>query len=471
LSGAATLTGGTVQVPTPAQNFAPQTSYTILTAGTRNSITFAGVTASSIFLAPSLSYPSQQQVVLTLNALPFNTAAQTPNQIAVANALNAGSQNALTAQLFGQTSIAGARQAFNALSGEVYGSVQNTQADQTQFTRNAILGRLRQSDSSGDTAALASGGPELGYAETVDSSSFGGGAIKSIANGWHDLTTWVQGFGGVGHVDADANGNAAALRSNFSGFLTGTDVGFGTMRVRLVGGYTATNLDLDGRSSTAGISSALLGTYAGTNFGALRLRSGAVASFDSIDTSRLITFPGFADSAKACLNGYTGQAFGEVGLRHVVRPDCDRAFRRPGPCARPRRSVHRERRYRGPCWVGQQRKHRLFLARRARRDAGGRRRAEPARLGDTAARLRRRHLHRGTGVPEWRRLLGRRRADRRRLRAGRRRRRLAHHGADEARRRLSRRTRPARPGPNRQSQIHLEFLLTSPPRYCHRRSM
>lgn len=45
----------------------------------------------------------------------------------------------------------------------------------------------------------------------------------------------------------------------------------------------------------------------------MRLRSGAVASFDSIDTSRVIAFPGFADSAKARLNGYTGQAFGEVG--------------------------------------------------------------------------------------------------------------------------------------------------------------
>jgi len=126
IGGIATLTGGTVQVQTAATNFAAQTSYTILTAGSLGNTTFAGATASSIFLSPTLSYPSQQQVVLTLNALPFASAAQTPNQVAVANALNAGSQNALTAALFGQTSIAGARQAFNALSGEVYGSVQNT---------------------------------------------------------------------------------------------------------------------------------------------------------------------------------------------------------------------------------------------------------------------------------------------------------------------------------------------------------
>lgn len=312
VAGTATLTGGIVQVLAQSANLTT-TNYTILTAGSLGNTTFAGATASSIFLSPTLSYPSQQQVVLTLNALPFASAAQTPNQIAVANALNAGNQNALTAALFGQTSIAGARQAFNALSGEVYGSVQNTQADQTQFARNAVLGRLRQSDSGGDTAALSSGGPELSYAENPNSSTGFPGFAKAAADGWHDLTTWVEGLGGIGHVDAAANGNTAALSSNFSGFLTGTDARFGAMRVGLMGGYTATNLNIDGRSSTAGINSALLGAYAGTSYGSFHLRSGAVASFDSIDTSRVIDFPGFADSAKAHLNGYTSQAFGEAG--------------------------------------------------------------------------------------------------------------------------------------------------------------
>ncbi|SHN76759.1 autotransporter outer membrane beta-barrel domain-containing protein [Bradyrhizobium erythrophlei] len=309
VGGTATLTGGTVQVLAQSANLTA-TNYTILTAGSPNGTTFAGVTTSSIFLSPTLSYPTPQEVDLTLTAKPFNTAAATPNQTAVANALNAGAQNALTAILFGQTSIAGAQQIFNALSGEVYGSVQNTQADETQFARNTILGRLRQSDSSGNTAALAFGGPELSYAASVDSST---GFAKAAADTWHDLTTWVQGLGGVGHVDADANGNAAALRSNFSGFLTGTDARFGAMRVGLMGGYTATNLNIDGRSSTAGINSALLGAYAGTSYGSFHLRGGAVVSFDSIDTSRVIAFPGFADSAKAHLDGYTGQAFGEVG--------------------------------------------------------------------------------------------------------------------------------------------------------------
>jgi hypothetical protein len=173
VGGTATLTGGTVQVLTAAGNYAGSITYTILTAGTRNSTTFAGATMNNIFLTPTLTYPSQQEVDLTLTSKAFNTAAATPNQTAVANALNAGAQNALTAILFGQTSIAGAEQIFNALSGEFYASLQNTQADQTLIAREAMLGRLRQGDASGDTAALAFGGPELSYAEAP------GGVVKA----------------------------------------------------------------------------------------------------------------------------------------------------------------------------------------------------------------------------------------------------------------------------------------------------
>jgi outer membrane autotransporter protein len=299
-------------VLTQAANYAAQTNYTILTAGPRNSTTFAGVTASSIFLTPSLSYPSAQEVDLTLTSKPFNTAASTPNQTAVANALNAGAQNALTAILFGQTSIAGAQQIFNALSGGVYASLQNSQADQTQFARNAMLGRLRQSDASGDTSALSFGGPMLSYGESGD------GAVKApgTGDGGYDVTSWLQGFGGTGHVDS--NSNAAALSSTFSGFLTGTDARFGMLRAGLMGGYTHTNLNVDALASSGGIDSAQLGAYAGLTVGAFHLRGGGSASFDTINTSRLIALPGVAETAHAQFNGTTGQVFGEVAYSVAI---------------------------------------------------------------------------------------------------------------------------------------------------------
>jgi outer membrane autotransporter protein len=304
VGGTATLTGGTVQVVAQSANLTA-TTYTILTAGTRNSTTFAGVTASSIFLTPTLTYPSQQEVDLTLTSKAFNTAASTPNQTAVANALNAGAQNALTAVLFGQTSIAGAEQVFNALSGEFYASLQNSQADQTLIAREAMLGRLRQGDAGGDTAALAFGGPELSYAESTD------GAVKApaAANGGYDVTSWLQGFGGTGHVDG--NSNASALGTTFSGFLTGTDARFGLLRAGLMGGYTHTDLNVNALASSGGIDSAQLGAYAGMTVGAFHLRGGASGSFDTIDANRMIALPGFAESTHAHFNGTTGQVFGE----------------------------------------------------------------------------------------------------------------------------------------------------------------
>jgi fibronectin-binding autotransporter adhesin len=319
IGGTATLTGGTVQVLAQSANLAT-TTYTILTAGSRNGTTFAGVTASSIFLSPTLSYPTPQEVDLTLAVKPFNTAAATPNQVAVANALNPSAQNALTAILFGQTSIAGAQQIFNALSGEIYGSVQNSQADQTQFARNAMLGRLRQGDASGETSALAFGGPTLSYAEAPGGAAAASGAINKAAsgaaNGGYDVTSWLQGLGGTGHVDGTSN--AAALGTTFSGFLTGTDARFGLLRAGLTGGYIHTNVNVNALASSGGIDSALLGAYAGLTVGAFHLRGGGSASFDNIDTSRAIALPGIGGSTSARFNGNTSQVFGEVAYSVAI---------------------------------------------------------------------------------------------------------------------------------------------------------
>lgn len=86
----------------------------------------------------------------------------------MANALGAAPFNGLTDAVFNQTTAAGAQQAFNALSGEVFGSLQNTLADETWFTREAMLDRMRQGDyagAGGDLAALSFGGPTLAYAD------------------------------------------------------------------------------------------------------------------------------------------------------------------------------------------------------------------------------------------------------------------------------------------------------------------
>ena len=127
-----------------------------------------------------------------------------------------------------------------------------------------------------------------------------------------DLTFWSLGLGGWGHSDGD--GNAASLTSRFGGFLSGVDARFGeSWRAGFTAGYVRTDLHANDRASSAGIDSVQLGAYATGRLGVFNVRGGGSYSFDDIDASRSIFFPGFTDQTKARLHGNVGQVFGEVG--------------------------------------------------------------------------------------------------------------------------------------------------------------
>jgi outer membrane autotransporter protein len=317
-TGIGTLTGATVNVLAQNAVFPPATQYTILTAaGGLGGTTFSGVTSNLFFLTPSLSYDAND-VFLTLkfNNNAFHDAAQTPNQAAVGSALDASPKNSSLVTTLLNQSLAGARQAFEALSGEIFGTVHNTQAQEVQFGRSAVLGRLRQSsyeDIPGELGALGFGGPQqLAYASGDAYAAMPGKAPAQQGERLRDLTFWAQGLGGRGSAESD--GNAAALTSRFGGFLSGVDARYGDMlRAGLMAGYVRSDLNVDARASGAGIDSAQLGAYAGGRVGALNVRGGVSYSFDSVDTSRTIAFPGFFEQTHAHSSGNVGQAFGEVG--------------------------------------------------------------------------------------------------------------------------------------------------------------
>jgi outer membrane autotransporter protein len=308
--------------------------------------TFSSVTTNLAFLTPSLSYTAND-VTLTLatatggtgdpgggstgggttgggtasTGFGFASVAQTRNQRAVATALDRGPvSNPLIIAVLNQT-VAGARQAFDALSGEVFGSVHNAQGQEAQFARSAMLGRMRQSSYAGipgDLGALGFGGPALAYAAgdtgSTDSASaaYATKAAPGARGPSRDLTFWAQGLGGWGHADSD--GNAASLRSRFGGFLSGVDARVGeTWRAGFVAGYMRSDLNVNARASSAGIDSVQLGGYAAGRLGVFNVRGGGSYSLDSIDTSRAIFFPGFSDKASARFHGNVGQVFGEVG--------------------------------------------------------------------------------------------------------------------------------------------------------------
>ena len=246
----------------------------------------------------------------------FASVTQTRNQNAVATALDGGPvSNPLIIAVLNQTAD-GARQAFDALSGEVFGSVHNTQGQEAQFARSAMLGRMRQASyagAPGELGALGFAGPQLGLRlGRSPMRRFPVKAAPGARGPSRGLTFWAQGLGGWGHADSD--GNAASLKSRFGGFLSGVDARFGeTWRAGFVAGYMRSDLNVDARASSAGIDSVQFGGYASGRVGAFNVRGGASYSLDSIDTSRTIVFPGFADKASARFHGNVGQVFGEVG--------------------------------------------------------------------------------------------------------------------------------------------------------------
>jgi outer membrane autotransporter protein len=346
VTGKATLSGGTVNVNAQNATYNPSHQYPILSAAGGLVGGFIDVTTNLTFLKPSLSQ-NANDVILTLDVVNngggtgggatggtgnlFATVAQTRNQAAVANALDPNAAtNPIVLAVLNQTTTDGARQAFDALSGEVFGSVHNVQAGETQFARSAMLGRMRQASYAGtvgDLGALAFGGPELAYAG-ADANAAYAADIRPAMPGKaparersRDLTFWAQGLGGWGHTDSD--GNAASVSGRFGGFLSGVDARFGeTLRAGFVAGYLRSDLNTDARSSSAGIDSVQIGAYAGGRLGVFNVRTGASYSFDSIDTSRAIVFPGFSDQTKASFHGNVGQVFGEISygmtLGHVA---------------------------------------------------------------------------------------------------------------------------------------------------------
>ena len=324
--GTSSLTGGTVQVLAENGNYARQTRYTILTANGGVTGTFANVTSNLAFLTPTLSYdPNDVFLTLNRNDITFSSVAQTPNQRSVAGALDRSPLFSPLVQAVINLTGASALQAFDALSGEVHGSVQSTIVDNSRYFRQAVLGRLRQAPYAGDTgamAALGSGGPMLAYADSAAdvALAYAGGIrpafpIKAppLAAPMQtpDLTFWAQGVGAWGKINGD--GNAADVSRNLGGFFTGFDRRFGDWRAGLAGGYTNSSVSVNARASSANIDTGYLAAYAGTNYGPWNVRSGAAFAWNSISTSRSIAFPGFAEQATSRYGASEAQVFGELG--------------------------------------------------------------------------------------------------------------------------------------------------------------
>jgi outer membrane autotransporter protein len=319
-TGKATLNGGTVQVTADPGTYNASLRYTILTSNGGVSGTFASLSATSnfstgsVFLTPALSYDANDVFLGFAQTTPLTSLALTRNEFSTAAAIQLlGPGNTIFNSVVTQTTAAGARQAFDALSGEIHASAVTAAFGDQRLPREAILDRLSQP---ADQPVLGAATTMTGaYAADLPShkSALAPVAAQMVRPRLFGL--WGQGFGDWGRTNGDHN--AAKLTRDTGGFVIGIDAERqllnGDWRIGTAGGYTDDSLKVSARSSSGDYQSAFGALYGKASYGAIDVKAGAILASTNTRTNRSIIFPGFVDAASSSYGGYAAQGFGELG--------------------------------------------------------------------------------------------------------------------------------------------------------------
>lgn len=276
IANTATLNGGTVRV-SASPDYLVGNSYNIIHASMGLTGTFTNATTNLAFITPLLSYDGQNAFVMLFQSSNFVVAAETPNQQAVAKALDTLATNNPVVQSMLTLTVPGARQALDNLSGEAHASVRSVLLEKSRLPREAAFDRLAHD--------------EEGMWALVEAS----------------------------HVSLASDGNAAAVGVGGFDLAAGADAYLGEwLAGLLVHGGTA-GLSIPDRSTTGTINTIGLGAYAGTEWGATALDLGLDMALHGISTQR--TFD-MGRRFSATLTGNSGattaQAFGRLSHDFVL---------------------------------------------------------------------------------------------------------------------------------------------------------
>ncbi|MFA6140369.1 MAG: autotransporter outer membrane beta-barrel domain-containing protein, partial [Hyphomicrobium sp.] len=261
-------------------------------------------------------------IELLRNDIDWCFIADTVNQCNVIEALEQfPSDDPLLLAIVTQTAE-GARQAADALSGEVHATLSGVLLDDSRYLRDSIFARLQQAFYAGGSSsqiALATGGPTT-IAGGEDPFTAGRMALGASTNDdasapafRSGLAFWTQAYGAWG--DFKGNGNAASADRTLGGFVSGMDANIGgSWRAGVATGYAQSNTGVDARLSSADVDGYHLAAYAGGRIGDFALRGGGAWTWSGIDTNRTVVFPGFFEREEASYDGDTGQLFAEAAL-------------------------------------------------------------------------------------------------------------------------------------------------------------
>ncbi|WEK50170.1 MAG: autotransporter domain-containing protein [Candidatus Kaistia colombiensis] len=280
VEGNVDIDGSTLRLAVSAVPLQVGTSYTILSATGAITGTFGNTLSDYAFLDPTLDQ-TMQMISLTLdrNNTTFASVGETPNQRATGAAVEQlGSGKAVYDAVL-PLEVATARAAFDNLSGEIHATALGTLQAQSEQTRATLLNRMRNS-------------------------------------GWVEgYTPWLTGYGA--QSDFEGDGNAASGSRHSAGIMAGIDRTTEDVRVGIAAGMDKGKISLDARDSSANLQSFILAGYGQWNYDALRVRGGVAMALHELDVERHINVSTLSGTAKSRYDGWTAQAFAELG--YVVR--------------------------------------------------------------------------------------------------------------------------------------------------------
>lgn len=240
---------------------------------------FAGVTSDMAFLTPYLVYTTNAvRLDLVRNDIRFNRFAVSDNQTQVADAAEAAGYGSDVFDAVVVQNAAGAAAAYDALGGQIHADVFTSLAGGGGWLRGALGDRQRDA-----------------------SDAFGG---------WGAALT--------GRQTLDAGTGVAGADTDTSGLVVGGDIPVGGARLGAALSYSRDDLSVDDLASRADIGTVRLAAYAGTTVGSVRVTLAGVYGWSTVETTRDIVFPGFAQRVTSDYDVRTAELTAEISTRFQV---------------------------------------------------------------------------------------------------------------------------------------------------------